>query len=310
MSGDYYYGDLNPHLIGLGMKDILERALRLIVSKKTGFVARIKAGKTGLMDDVLTDADTEAQAMMVSLLRERFPFFGVVAEEEDPSNPCPKGVSRPLIIPSTHPHFEKLFFTIDPVDGTKAFVRRQSHGVASMLALVRNGEVIAAYVMDVGTWELFGFRPESKKVHKIVGMDHGEPLVIDTSDLLADKYALLRDPLDTYSPLMQRFVGNSGVVRSHNIEGGSIGMSFTHLWLGYMGMIVLHPGFQTPWDLAPVLGISQKMGFVFLEVDSETGEASLWNPAITMQTFKTENEIVVVHGAYEDSVRELLLASK
>jgi fructose-1,6-bisphosphatase/inositol monophosphatase family enzyme len=304
-----YYGELNPHLIGLAMKDILERALRLIVSKKTGFVAKIKAGKTGLMDDVLTDADTEAQAMMVSLLLERFPFYGIVAEEEDPRNPGSKGEPKPLVIPSSHPE-DEFFFTIDPVDGTKAFVRRQSHGVASMLSLVKNGEVIAAYVMDVGTWELFGFRPESEKVHKIIGMDHGESLVIDTSTDLAKKIALLRDPLDTYSELMQRFIGKSGVVRSHNIEGGSIGMSFTHLWLGYMGMVVLHPGFQTPWDLAPVLGISQKMGFKFLEVDPATGLTKFWEPLITMETFETKNEIVVVHASDVGRVRSLLLRSR
>ena len=47
---------------------------------------------------------------------------------------------------------------------TMAFVRRQSHGVGTM---VEQGRVVSAYVGDINTQEIYGYRPGSRAVHRI-----------------------------------------------------------------------------------------------------------------------------------------------
>ena len=74
------------------------------------------------MDDVFTSADKLAQESYVKSLRECFPDIGIIGEEESLSIPAKKG--------------RRAFFTIDPIDGTKAYIRRQSHGIGSMVSLV------------------------------------------------------------------------------------------------------------------------------------------------------------------------------
>lgn len=297
MSEVQIYGDLNSHAIAIIMKELMQRALRAIVAQRNSFVAEAKVGKTGKMDDVLTSADLAAQEVIVRSLMECFPTFGIVAEED--------GLRKP----STHPKFD-IFFTIDPLDGTKAFVRKQAHGVGSMISLVVNGEVIAAYVADVNTWDLYGFRPDSTQVHRHRGLDHHELLTFDASVPMSEKYALLRDPLHEYSPLMQRFIGQSGIVKSHNNDGGSIGIGFARLWIGEVGIMVLKPGLQTPWDLAPILGISNRLGFRFYRVDPESGVLMEFRPLISDKILKTEEEIIVFHesqiGVVQPALRKSL----
>ena len=140
------YGELNGHSVGTLMKEAVRRAIVAIRSQRFTFEATAKAhGAHGGLDFVTT-ADRAAQDVFVELLREWFPDFGIVAEE---------GALR---VPCTHPRHD-LWFTVDPLDGTKAFMRRQSHGIGTMIALVRDGVVEAGCIGDVMTQEVYATRP-------------------------------------------------------------------------------------------------------------------------------------------------------
>jgi 3'-phosphoadenosine 5'-phosphosulfate (PAPS) 3'-phosphatase len=56
----------------------------------------------------------------------------------------------------------RVFFTLDPLDGTKAFVRRQSRGVGIMVALLHDGRSYP----PVNNHENYGYPPGSTKVHR------------------------------------------------------------------------------------------------------------------------------------------------
>ena len=108
------YGPINGHLIGLAMKEAVRRAIRVIEAQR--FVAEVTAKDNEFQPDkadFVTSADKAAQAVYVKLLRESFPDFGIVAEEDHLS---------------VNPKAE-IYFTVDPLDGTRAFIRRQSHGI-------------------------------------------------------------------------------------------------------------------------------------------------------------------------------------
>src|SRR6185503_21353335 len=82
--------------------------------------------------------------------------------------------------------------TVDPLDGTKAFIRRQSQGVGTMVALVDDGRVQSAYIGDVNTQEIYGFRPASSSVHRISEYETAERLEHSASQG-SEMTILLRD---------------------------------------------------------------------------------------------------------------------
>jgi fructose-1,6-bisphosphatase/inositol monophosphatase family enzyme len=138
--------ELNGHAVGIILKELVRRAMAVIRNERQVFEATAKQGRSGDMDDVFTSADTKAQEVYIKSLHECFPDYAIVAEE---------GGVAPRIARSVRPG---AFFTVDPLDGTKAFVRRQSHGVG----LVEHGQVASAYVGDINTHEIYGYRPGSR----------------------------------------------------------------------------------------------------------------------------------------------------
>lgn len=103
----------------------------------------------------VTIADFASQAVVCALLRRRYPHIPVVAEED--SGELKKAEHRGLLekvaaqLPGWSPgeilaaidwgggRPGPLFFTLDPIDGTKGFLRGEQYAVA--LALVREGQV-------------------------------------------------------------------------------------------------------------------------------------------------------------------------
>ena len=125
------------------------------------------------------------------------------------------------------------------VDGTKAFVRKQSYGVATMIALCTQTNVVAAYVGDVLNEEIYGFRPGSEKVHRIGRDGQTQTLLISDEQSLKQQYVLLRNHPEIYSPFAQQMAKPRGKGMFKNIEvsGGSLGITFTRLWKGEVGAV-------------------------------------------------------------------------
>ena len=154
------------------------------------------------------------------------PNLGIIGEENS------------LQIACTEPGVD-AWFTVDPLDGTKAFIRRQSHGVGSMLGLVYDGVVIAAVVGDVMTHEMYYYRPESTQVHRLnLRDDKYESLRIDHKLSLGSQYVLLRDDPRIHSPGIQQIAqrkADGGLFKNIEVAGGSIGTHMARLWKGEVG---------------------------------------------------------------------------
>ncbi len=272
--------DLNPHLVGIIMKEMVRRAIVAVRNERQAFEVFAKEGHSGQMDDMCTTADQKAQQVYLKTIRECFPTFGVVAEEDG------------LCIPSTHP--SGAYFTIDPLDGTKAFVRKQSHGVGTMIALIVGNEVVSAYVGDINTCEIYGYRPESQKVHRITEFQTSEVLGPGEDKPLADQHALLRDPAGTYSSDVQALVAK---FKSHSVDGGSIGTWLARLWKREVQVAFINASVETPWDLAPIYGISIKLGYHFFYKPLARVGGN-WIPYVThlvRSKYRREHDLVVIH---------------
>lgn len=278
------YGTLTAPLVGVAMKEMVRRAIGEIRRQRFIFEAQSKLSYGGEYTDLVTSADREAQRIYLKMLRECFPDFGIIAEEDELREPCRQ--ERPL------------YFTLDPLDGTKAFGRRQSTGVGTMIALVEGAEVLAAYVGDVMTQEIYGFRPESHKVHRISEFESGETMVVEERPL-GQGVLLARDAPWKFSWDV------AGLVRDHfkdmDIEGGSIGITFARLWKQEVAAVLTGPAYETPWDSTPIIGISRHLGFVFLarQEDGQWREVELKPPT---QVERRNFDLLVVHRQHLEPI--------
>ncbi|OQA03981.1 MAG: hypothetical protein BWY68_00572 [bacterium ADurb.Bin400] len=171
-----------------------------------------------------------------------------------------------------------------------------------MISLVCDGEVIAAFVGDVMTQEIYGYRPDSDKVHRIMEYETHECLEIDPSRPLSDQYILLRDAPGLCSDPVQTLLGTGCFFRGLEVTGGSIGITMARLWKSEVGAVVLRPGDETPWDLCPILGISEKLGFRFMAYNENSRQFENRPPLVTPEKQQRDYEVIVVH---ESRVAEL-----
>lgn len=273
----YGLGPLNGHAVGRILKEAVRRATVAIRNERLVFEAHTKKGHSDNMKEVFTSADLKAQEIYLRTFHECFPFCGVIGEENSLSIKPKKGCS--------------VYFTVDPLDGTNAYVRRQSDGVGTMVAMVYKGKVISAYVGDINTEEVYGYRPGSNKVHRITRLDTFETLSNKGQGDLSKTYALLRDPADQYSKgtiaILSRF-------KNYEVTGSSIGIWMAKLWKGEVGALFLKPGWETPWDSTPIIGISLKLGYVFLRQTAK-GSWKKYNPILPTEKYRRVHDTIVVH---------------
>ncbi|HBO99714.1 TPA: hypothetical protein DD617_00825 [Candidatus Uhrbacteria bacterium] len=274
-----------------GEKMDLEHIVRDVIHLANGrlsqpFEITQKRGYGGQMDDVVTEIDKAAQETYIRMLFKYFPEFGVVAEEQELMVPCQMGGTD-------------VYVTVDPIDGTKALVRRQSHGIGTMIALVHDGKIIAAYVGDVKTGEIYGYESAmNSDVVRIYSLTNREILSIDTLRPLSEQAVILNDDPRNYPPFVQAFAHKTdcgGLFKKVRTTEGSLGIGIARLWKGEIGaaLISIHPA--PPWDITPVIGISQKMGFVFLRVNMETKQFEPYEPPISKKIEWGPKYVLMIH---------------
>lgn len=287
MSRDF--GALNPNSVGTLMKEAVRRAIVAIRAQRFTFEARAKDTLFGDADFVTT-ADHAAQRVLVGLLRAWFPAYGIVAEEDH------------LRVPCTHPHHD-IWFTVDPLDGTRAFMRRQSHGIGTMVSLVCDGEVIGACVGDVMTSEVYAARPDDPHVHRVSEFGLAERLIVDLDRPLSQQWLLIGDNGRPRSPILVAMVADPEPLFS-GIEttSGSIGIGIARLWKGEVGGAVFGPfAVGSPWDIYPIVGISRRLGFRFYALPLE-GPAYAWAPLIDRGGTPIPHEVLVLHESRVDEL--------
>ena len=280
---------VNEHMISIFLKELVRRAMVEIQRQRFAFEATSKHGYgTEEMNDVFTSADTAAQDLYEKSIREALPGIGIIGEED-------------LKLPCTLD--EEFYITVDPLDGTKAFVRQQSHGISTMVALVREGEVISAWIGDINTSEIFGYRPDTDTVHRLHNFRPGQRMnEIDRNIELKDAMLLRRTFPNHPSELEKK---THKIFRDVHIDGSSIGTWFSRLWKGEMHALLIDPSYETPWDSTPVYGISKQLGFVYLKPEGEKWVE--YDPGVTKEMYERDHIVLVVHKDFLEKLPEDIL---
>lgn len=266
----------NGHNYGVIMKEMASRAVKIIRSQMSSFTTAEKSNEHK-MDDLVTSADYAAQEMIVRMIKEQFPFAGIVAEE--------KGFD---IQPTATPN---VWFTIDPLDGTKAFVRKQSDGIGCLIGMVVEGDVVGAIVADIMTEETYYFRPGSLKVHRI-SSTRNELLVFQQKEKL--RVLLLDDPR-LYSQTVQRLTDPThGLFDSIGVSNGSVGTNLAKIYKGEVQAFITKPVFSNPWDWVPTTAIARKMGYEFYELEGNTLLPTIYEKPVDFHPQQV-GEIICIH---------------
>ena len=142
----------------------------------------------------------------------------------------------------------------------------------------------------VNTQEIYGYRPAAaQNVHRVTGYETSERLAWHDRPI-GERYMLLRDPPEAYQDasrtLLPRF-------KSYQVEGGSVGTWMARLWKGEAGVAPLPAGVETPWDSAPILGISHQLGY-----RSHRPAGSSWEvhaPLVNTTIIRRAHDLLIVH---------------
>jgi 3'(2'), 5'-bisphosphate nucleotidase len=127
--------ELSDPEIGARLADIAEQAGALILPLwKSGCEVSEKADQSPV-----TEADRRGEAYILERLAELFPTTPVVSEEDASESGAPE-------------HIGPRFFLVDPLDGTKAFVRGDPNFTVN-IGLVDHGQPVAGAVVAPASGE-------------------------------------------------------------------------------------------------------------------------------------------------------------
>lgn len=184
---------------------------------------------------------------------------------------------------------------VDAIEGKDTFLRKQSRGISTSIALVSELEIAAAYVADVSAGEVYGFRPGSKKVYMSTASDTMTLMSrTSTAKLIAPRIVLC-NTLNKYSGVGRALIENN--FADYEVTETSKGSLFARLWKNEVAALLI-PGNCTPHcNTLAVATISEMLGFRFYRfMVGLDGAAwvSFYPTAITTSLW-IRNDTVVVH---------------
>ena len=185
--------------IGADLAEICEAAAALILPLwRSGLAVTHKADESPV-----TEADQKGEALILKHLAERFPDIPVISEEDASEFGTPDAIGP-------------RFFLVDPLDGTKAFVRGDPHFTVN-IGLIENGRPVAGAVTAPPSGESW-YTSGGEALKRLPGVaahtvrarpwPKGAAIALtshtmkpETADKLAAEYGFdIRQPMDSSRP--------------------------------------------------------------------------------------------------------------
>jgi 3'(2'), 5'-bisphosphate nucleotidase len=166
----------------------------------------------------VTEADRGAETLILQRLAERFPDVPVISEEDASEFGTPDAIGP-------------RFFLVDPLDGTKAFVRGDPHFTVN-IGLIQDGRPVAGAVACPPTGETWFTRGQGvlKRTHggsaqpiRVRPWPKGAAIALishtmkaETAQKLAEEYGFdLREPMDSSIKLCRIAEGAADIYPRH-----------------------------------------------------------------------------------------------
>ena len=145
--------------LGRVLADIVEAAGREILPLwRSGLQVDRKADSSPV-----TEADRRGEALILAELARRFPDIPAVSEEDASEFGTPDQIGP-------------RFFLVDPLDGTKAFVRGDEHWTVN-IGLIQDGRPVAGAV-SAPAWNRTWFTTSGGARMRMIGEQDGQPISV------------------------------------------------------------------------------------------------------------------------------------
>ena len=206
-------------------------------------------------DDLVTSADYAAQQIYMTLIQKNNPNAWIVAEED--------GVR-------TSPQWwSSIVYTIDPVDWTKALVRKQSDGIWTLFWVVdsNQNEIIAAYVGDIMTNEVYYYE-EWWIVWRSAWWWTWNNQRLQYS-LKNQKRILTLDDIRNFPERSNRITKPRWYRNSLWVSNWSIGTNMAKLWKCEVDAVLLKSWLEQPRDWVPCAWISHPLWYTTIAIESD-----------------------------------------
>ena len=200
--------------VGTELAEICGAAARLILPLwRSGLAVTRKADESPV-----TEADRQGELLILKALAERFPGIPVVSEEDASEFGAPQEIGD-------------RFFLVDPLDGTKAFVRGDPNFTVN-IGLIEHGRAVAGavhapptgevwYTSGAGVLKRTGDGPAHAVQVRPWPKDAAIALIShtmtpETADKLAEEYGFhLRQPMDSSIKLCRIAEGAADIYPRH-----------------------------------------------------------------------------------------------
>ena len=200
--------------IGATLADVCEAAAKVILPLwRSEVVVDRKADNSPV-----TEADRRGEALILAELKRLYPDVPVISEEDASDFGVPEAIGP-------------RFFLVDPLDGTKAFVRGDINFTVN-IALIEYGRPVAGAVMAPATGETWYTEGGHAMKRQVGGAaapvrarpwPKGEALALishtmkpETADKLAAEYGFhLREPMDSSIKLCRIAEGMADIYPRH-----------------------------------------------------------------------------------------------
>ena len=201
--------------IGEELAQIVVEAARLILPLwRSGLEVHAKADESPV-----TEADRRGETLILERLAQRFPGVTVISEEDASEFGTPDTIGE-------------RFFLVDPLDGTKAFVRGDPHFTVN-IGLIEHGRPVAGAVCAPPSGELW-FTSGGRALKRHFDETASAPvrvrpwpanaaialishtMKVETADKLAEQYGFhLREPMDSSIKLCRIAEGAADIYPRH-----------------------------------------------------------------------------------------------
>jgi 3'(2'), 5'-bisphosphate nucleotidase len=201
--------------LGATLADIAIEAARLILPLwRSGLAVRAKADESPV-----TEADQRAETLILQRLAAAFPDIPVISEEDASEFGVPEKIGR-------------RFFLVDPLDGTKAFVRGDPAFTVN-IALIEDGVPTVGAVVGPATGEVWrtsatgvlksGFDRLDETTVSVRAWPHGKALALVSHTMKPETLAALKisygfdlsEPMDSSIKLCRIAEGAADVYARH-----------------------------------------------------------------------------------------------
>jgi fructose-1,6-bisphosphatase/inositol monophosphatase family enzyme len=271
-------------LLDSAITDAANSAANVILKFQT-FKVEQKTNPDEKYDEV-TEVDYAAQKKIVDVLQFYFPNSGIVAEEDG------------LCIKSR----DGITFTIDPIDGTKEFVRTGNE-VSIMIGVVYNNQVIASIILNPFTSESYFLSATYGDVSRI---RHGIQTTL-TFQKPARNPAIFsfedpRDPL--LAPIeMISDPNKNGFFKSHMVFSGSYGTNILKVASNVISACVTVENNIKPWDEAPALGILKALGYKYYLFNPEDRKFKETELVVKLESYRRPMTLITHPTIFEDFIK-------